>query len=78
MDLLFNIKDNDMKAKCNKIPDEKTRLENLSKSLNDFSKASKKTSKPGDYTLQKNIIRAALPCATEAQINERVNFYARK
>lgn len=80
MGLLFGVKADEIKAKCDKVADEKTRSANIEKSFQELSKAkkSKNPLKASDYTLEKNIIKAALPCATEEQVNKKLAIYTRQ
>lgn len=66
-----------MNVKCDKVTDETTRWDNISQALIDLSEYIPpiKPTRRCDYQPQINVIQAALPCATDKEVDEKLDFY---
>ncbi|XP_033220605.1 uncharacterized protein LOC117175135 [Belonocnema kinseyi] len=72
----FGMTEEEMKAPCNKVTDEKTRTTNIATAFMELSIAQQSENPPkaDDSTYDRKVIQAALPCAPANVVNKKVDL----
>lgn len=80
MKKFFNINGAELKVASKQVKDDNARMDNVGGALQNLSDAisSDEDLAANDYKLAKDVIRAALPHASDKQFKEKLNFYKKQ